>query len=249
MPVRIGRRYVIKSAEGGLDVEAAKLRAYQDIADADFVVPKVLDVDPSGRWLSLERLPRFIPIKAIYLSGGRDASAVFRQAGTVLARIHEHSRPEQPWVRALVNPGQNISGRLLLHGDYGFSNIGVLPGPGRPRLVVYDPSPDRINVTDGRTVGLPIDDMVVMMSCIAGRVSVGQARRLVRLPRALLAEAFYGGYASQNTPGCSLDDVVDRSRALLTDYLRCRRHLPGLAAAAVARVATSTLTERDRRSQ
>lgn len=244
MSVRLLADTVEKQAPGAATAEAAKLRAYQRAAHGQFVVPLVLDVDHDRDTIRLERIHGFTPMVEVYLGrvpAGADREDVFRLAGSTLARLHTISRATEPWVIELLGrTPRRTEGSVLLHGDYGFSNVLVRWVGTRPIVLVIDPGPNHVTTHHASTLGRPIDDMAVMASCILGRLSTRAVLRLPRVPRRQLLAAFRQGYEEHGESGCSIAELVAAGRDVLEGYLILRRGLPRQA----ARLVSSVLSQR-----
>lgn len=226
MTVQLLDTTVVKSGTGSCGLEAAKLTAYATFAEGRYRVPRVLHVDPEADVVVLERLTGYRTILDTFLSGRADprlAAGRFRAAGRALAQIHQHSGTQEPWVQQITG-GAQAAGDLLLHGDFGFSN--VLVHPGRSALAVLDPLPPAARYHVPKLVGRPLDDLAIMMSCLLGRVPPTRLHLLPGVPRRALMEALLDGYAQIRSPETSFDQLLTSSAAHLSLYLRGRRWMP-----------------------
>jgi fructosamine-3-kinase len=220
---------VVKADTGTIAAEAAKLNAYATFSGNNFIVPKVLYCDSTRRVMILERLHGYVSLQDIYLHSARDsvsASAVFWEAGVVLARIHLRSDVTESWVKVITGDAKYHPGKLLLHGDFGFSNV-LFRHPGEP-LAILDPCPPGAT-SSSMGVGSPIDDLALMFSCLIGRVPVSHMMRVPSLPRMVLMNSMFSGYGSIRPPECDFRDALASGTRILRDYLTRRRFVPVLS--------------------
>jgi hypothetical protein len=184
------------------------------------------------------------PMAAVELVGDVGRALAIMHDGLTLPRTVERSR--SPALRAQLEPGElsrfGPVDSVILHGDFGFSNIWVDDGGG---LVVYDPEPS--NYTSGavNTVDFPEIDLATMVTCLAGRTR--GARNVLALRRnfAELSDGFLDAYRSarQGDPSRALDRerlavlVLAQGRA----YRSVSSRRSGIAVAALSRWAARTL--------
>jgi len=228
------RDVVIKADTGTTALEAAKLSAYQFVND-DFVVPKVLHHDPSSDLLVLQRLRGYVGLQQVYLQARTnpdEALLVFHRVGRALARLHGHSGVEQAWVQRLLPPeAPRLDGDVLIHGDYGFSNLLVNLDAGG--LAVLDPVP-RHGATSSLHDWRPLDDMVTMTSCLLGRVPLPDVRFLPWIPRKQLLASFLEGYRSLRSAQVDQAALINGAASVLARYLVDSRRMPATMAARFA---------------
>jgi hypothetical protein len=164
---------------------------------------------------------------------------VFKACGEVLSTIHAASTCGERWVQALTgcsNCGPTSpSTSVLLHGDFGFSNVHYRIEHGGVELLVLDPGPNRVTVTTPTAVGHPVIDLAVMTSCLLGRVGLRRLARLPAIPRGALLRAFYDGYIADAQAPCTFPDMLAEGSAMLDGYLRKCRGWPKFAADVVVR--------------
>ncbi|WP_370617611.1 phosphotransferase family protein [Mumia sp. Pv 4-285] len=239
--VRVEGDVVVKHGPGAeLVREARKLRAYEEFAGGLFVVPRPLAVDEEAGVMRMSRLEGFVPVVAAF-DASKDApravASLFSRTGGVLARIHGHSEVTRRWLAdALTTPV--TAGHVVLHGDFGFSN--VLVRLSDSTIGVIDPTP--APYVEPRDVGPPIRDLAHMTSCLLGRRgSIIRYATALRLPRRRLLEAFLDGYAAESGSVPSWDAVVEAGQEHLRTYLVRGADLPRPIASATAFVWAKTL--------
>lgn len=218
---------VVKYGTGSVALEAAKLRAYSGASTSGvYVVPAVLYSDAGRDLMVLERLHGYIPLQEVFLRSGADcklALSVFERAGTALADIHRSSSPQSEWVRANVQVRQTGADSVLLHEDFGFSN--VLYKPGQDALAIIDPSPP-LPTHRQSAIGARVFDVGTMMSCLLGRVSPSHLLGALALPRRQLMERFFYSYEAVEPCGYSFEAALGVSIDQLRVYLARRRGVP-----------------------
>jgi hypothetical protein len=233
MTVNILPGIIVKSDTGTIGQEAAKLRAYRQYAQGRYVIPAVLFCDSQLDVMILERLQGYVSLQDVYLESGRTvslAARVFEDAGRVLAHIHSHSAVTAPWVQDLLLGCAADPDELLLHGDFGFSNV-LFRAAGEP-LAVVDPSPPGLN-SSSIGLGAPIEDLALMLSCILGRVPPAKLPRVRGLPRRRLMEELFRGYRAVRDPGCTFGEAYELGVSHLNAYLARRRGVPSTYISAI----------------
>lgn len=241
MVVHVLETAVVKTGTGNCATEAAKLAGYSSFAGDVFRVPEVLFVDGTRDIAVFERLDGYVPIQRAYLTSASDDGAAmgwFTQAGRVLAWLHLHSSTSDLWVRDLA--GDKVcAGQLLLHGDFGFSNVWI--GAGTGDIAIIDPLPPAGAAVDPLPVGDPVDDLGLMMSCLLGRLPPHRLGTVTTLPRRRLMHSFFAGYCELAAPHCSFDEALRAGGATLASYLDRRRWVPTRLAGPLVSWLTSTL--------
>lgn len=237
---------VIKNSNGHSYAEASKLKAYAKHGKGHYRVPIVIECRRDSDSMTMERVYGYKPLLTSYLRSAehrQESLEQFHAAGSALADIHACSSLDEAWVRELLGPfcKQPSPGLVLLHGDFGFSNVFVRSGD--PLPLVIDPGPNRVTTLTAVEVGPPIRDLAIMMSCILGRVPFGQVHKIIAIPRVDLARAFFDGYSSVRPVGASLGACLEEGQTVLGKYLVQIRGVPRV----LAHVLSKALLQRMKR--
>jgi hypothetical protein len=183
------------------------------LSGTDTCFPKAISSDGSAEQgvLKLEFIDNFVSSRHFYLlyaAGAIDDVNLFEKAGNALARIHAAKKPD-------AGAGKNLSDNailetlegiepqdfVLLHGDFGFSNVGY--SSSRNQVVILDPSPNYFVTSHPLQMGPRYVDIAQFTSCLCGLVGFGDLWRIKwnRVPRTI--EAFVSGY--ERTSGFRID--------------------------------------------
>jgi len=173
------------------------------LSDSDIVFPALISEDGIGR-LVMEDLGDLISLRETYLNHmkaqddpGTNGPELMHRAGAALALIHavdpvKVSTPHHHSGR--VGPDEiEVGGdRVMLHGDYGFSNVFVQQRTGK--LAIIDPSPNHFVTTHPLELGPPSLDLGNFTSCLMGLVPPRNFLRMRWYRAAALIEKFLSGY-------------------------------------------------------
>jgi hypothetical protein len=163
-------------------------RMWEISQSAQFVAPKPLALDADRGAITYEFIDGMVSLREAYLAhartsgDGKLASAIFRDAGRVLAEIHSRLvlqertpwRPSSAFTAAMAKLGLDELPALpesWLHGDYGFSNVHYLPAQGN-RIAIIDCSSDNFTNFASDTIGPSYLDLSHMTACIDGLVPI-----------------------------------------------------------------------------
>ncbi|MCA9653406.1 MAG: hypothetical protein KC501_26055 [Myxococcales bacterium] len=208
-----------------LQAEHAKAQALWECARRhEFVAPRPLRVDEAASAIEYERIAGFSALTGPYVREmstgdlhGRLA-AILREVARVLAAIHQDLRlpVTRPWeappllLQGLRRAGDRdgrsatVGPRAVLHGDFGFSNLAVLPSDGpRPRIAVIDPSPNGFTTLRVDLEGPVLVDLALFTSCVEGRIPLRQQPRIRWSALGGLREVFVAAY--EGAAGTALD--------------------------------------------
>lgn len=246
VPVHLLGDVVVKTGTSSTRLEAAKLSAYRRLSRS-LVVPQVLLADPVRDVLVLERLIGYDGLQQVFLRSASDpegAAALFMSLGEVLAQLHDLSAPSAPWVHELVggrggHEDESVDGYVLLHGDFGFSNVLVHRLNGA--IAILDPVPRHMPEVAPDGMGDPLHDLASMVSCLLGRVPARHLLRIPRLPRRRLITALVQGYVSGGRASHDVDRLVHEAAQHLQNYLVDARHVPRRTARHVVQYVVDTL--------
>lgn len=206
--------------------------------DCGFVAPKVLAVNDDH--IVLERLDGIVSLRHLYMSNRNDElNVAVRTSGGILAHIHRCLQAESAalWQapadfrRDLLRfypefPHSSLP-RAILHCDFSFANIFVLPSS-PTKLAVIDPCPNFASTHDVWTDGPVYLDIGKMLSCLEGQVA---ARHQLRRPSPArvneLQNIFLEAYAANGSP---VDRRVAHAFAFATASCQFRRRFGILGA-------------------
>jgi hypothetical protein len=178
--------------------------------------PKIFSSTGTGNEgeLKLEFIENFVSSRHFYIllvTGQNDDVSILEKAGQALGHIHAAPIPsiEKYDGTLLVPTFDALQATLpkdfvLLHGDYGFSNVGW--SSSRNQVVILDPSPNYFLTNHPLQSGPRYLDLAQFVSCLCGLVGYWSMLRIKwsRVPVAI--DSFVRGYESVS--GFSVDRKV-----------------------------------------
>lgn len=166
--------------------------------------PKLIEAkgEYAGGTLVMEYLDGLVSLREPYLDFMKAKTSelsVFVEAGRALGLIHSAPPPASeylpyPMSPLLLNtlPGPGSEGAVLMHGDFGFSN--VYWSASRAQIVILDASPNHFVTHHPLQIGTRYADLANFVSCLCGLVPPSNFPSMywTRAPRVI--SAFIEGY-------------------------------------------------------
>ena len=135
--------------------------------------PEPLTVDPTRSTISFRRLPPFVAFSALPRTRLSER-ALLGTVGVALRRLHDAPNPftQDPrtvtaldGVGARPAPAPLLTRTVLLHGDFGMTNIGATEGG---QVVILDASPSGFPTTHPNAQGSAIVDLAQITAGVSG---------------------------------------------------------------------------------
>lgn len=178
--------------------------------------PKIISSSGSDNEgvLKLEFIENFVSLRHFYLlfaTGLNDDVSMFEKAGRALGQIHATPIPSTEGLDSTM-PGLKFDALkatlpkdfVLLHGDFGFSNVGW--SSSRNQVVVLDPSPNYFVTNHPLQCGPRYLDLAQFFICLCGLVRFGDLWRIKWSRVPVVIDAFTHGYIEVS--GFSVDRKV-----------------------------------------
>ena len=244
--LRIVGGVVVKRYRRDVDLEYEKAVALWELSQAhDFLAPRPLDVRRSENLITYAFIPELTSIRVPYLaylrarSPGTALLTPFRRAGETLAVIHAGLRLRscRPWrpsrgfesaARAACGDGyarlSDLDQEVVLHGDYGFSNIGYVESSPGFTPVVTDASANNFTTFHSNERGSPYLDLAHFVSCLDGLVPLAHYPYCHWGRLAEVRETFLSAY--ERTRGVVLDKHLVSALAYATTHTYFSKRFP-----------------------
>lgn len=149
-------------------------------------------------------------------TGKEDCIRMVKECGRALGAIHKQLRAKCP---STVNAQTQLSDsrKVLLHGDFGFSNIHIGINS---EIVIFDPFPDLYSTFHTWEVGPRSFDLGMFASCLIGRISpMGLIfLRKNRIPELIIE--FIESYNLESDAVVSVDDVLEDAVHIASSYFQ-----------------------------